>query len=881
MHYLDVLSSRLKLVNRLIKVNWSPSAMESDLIVSLVDSHGLDVERTGRKAFHIAEMSSAGFAVPRAFCITTAAYRRQVKETAIGQRLSTLIRNHGTTVEELGESARALFLSAPFVSEVERGIRASYRSLGHEAYVAVRSSATAEDLPNASFAGQQDSFLGVRGEPALLDAVRGCWASLWTARAIHYRRRQHVPDSSIAMAVVVQEMIWPDAAGVMFTANPVNGSHQEVTITASYGLGAVVVSGLVTPDTYVVAKGPMAVTAVTIGKKAQKSVRQGQGTALVPVAAADQNRSCLSDAMVLEVARVGLAAERHYGRPQDVEWAVANDCVHLLQTRPVTILNPATPARNLPSHAEGVYGWIYLGRLPRIARGAFVRMARDHFPHPLRPFDIHNTLVPALAGARRVAQDLGIHLPVEVVRPHVSGLVLFNPPVPALLRTAFRLPAAWRVLKAWSRYGPLREWQEVDEPYLRSLLPSAAVDKMSATELVASIHQLHGIITELMYRRFRKYMAAGAAANRRLDTLLRGAFGKDADDVKRRLMLNVGHVTAASNRAMGALARSAASDVAVLEILASRPYGAKYAGIVADPRCRQFAQRLDDFLAQYGSRTAMTMEPQPSYPAWRDEPDQVLSLIGTMLKQPESLGTCPLEEERSYRAAQLEVSRRLRDTPSRRADCDRALETARGFVVAREASLYFFEEVVGLVRIRADRLARHLVAEGRLRTPRLIYYLAPNELEAAISGARACDIDEMARDRRMVWERMREACSTTSAPEGGDRSSLRGTSVSGGVAIGTARIVREAQDFEKLLPGDILVCPSTTPAWTPLFAVAAAVVADAGGVLSHAAIVAREYRIPAVMACSDATQTIEDGEQIEVNGTTGVVRRIGAPGHSG
>jgi rifampicin phosphotransferase len=848
--------------------------MVSDLIVSLVDSRGLDSERTGRKAFNIAEMSTAGFAVPRAFCITTAAYRRQVKNTPIERQLDTLTGDRALTVEHLSESLHALFLSVPLLSEVEGGIRAAYRSLGRDAQVAVRSSATAEDLPNASFAGQQESFLGVQGEHGLLDAVRRCWASLWTARAIHYRRRQHIPDSSVAMAVVVQEMIWPDAAGVMFTANPVTGSNQEVTITATYGLGDVVVSGLVTPDTYVVATRTMAITRMNIGTKQNKVVQQEKGTRLVPVVAADQNRPCLSDAMVLEVARVGLAVERHFGRPQDIEWAVADDRVHLLQTRPVTTLDHATSAHELPGCAEAVYGWIYLGRLPRVARGSFLRMARDHFPQPLRPFDIHNTLVPALAGARRVAQDLGIHLPVEVVRLHASGLVLFNPPVPAILRTAFRLPAGWRVLQVWARYEPLREWQEVDEPYLRTLLPSAAVDTMSSTELVAAIRQLHGIITELMYRRFRKYMAAGAAANRRLNTLLRSAFGKDADDVKRRLMLNVGHVTAASNRAMVALAKSAAANVTVREILATHPYGARHAGIVADPRCQHFAERLEDFLAQYGFRTAVTMEPQPSYPAWRDEPDQVLSLIGTMVKKPDLLATDPLEEERTCKEARLEMNRGLQGTPSRQAEFDRALDTARGFVVAREASLYFLEEVVGLVRIRADLLAGHLVADGRLSAPRLIYYLAPDELEGVLSGQLESNIDEMARHRRMVWKRMRDMSSRTSVPESRNRSSLRGTPVSSGVAIGTARIIRGAHDFEKLMPGDILVCPSTTPAWTPLFTVAAAVVADVGGVLSHAAIVAREQRIPAVMACSDATQTIEDGEQIEVNGTTGFVRRL-------
>jgi pyruvate,water dikinase len=236
-------------------------------------------------------------------------------------------------------------------------------------------------------------------------------------------------------------------------------------------------------------------------------------------------------------------------------------------------------------------------------------------------------------------------------------------------------------------------------------------------------------------------------------------------------------------------------------------------------------------------------------------------------------------EELAYREARAEMDRRLRGNPRQLAAFSRAVDLARGFVFAREGSLYFLEEVVGKMRSSADRLAGWLVAHSRLNVARDIYYLSLEEVEAAVRGSNGHEINTIAERRRIAWEGMREAWDERQPVErrGKERrgkDSIRGTAVSHGVAVGAVRIVLGATDFPKLTAGDILVCPSTTPAWTPLFTIAGAVVADVGGVLSHAAIVAREYGIPAVMGCSDATRTLVDGEQVEVNGTTGTVRRL-------
>ncbi len=646
-----------------------------------------DLLLVGGKGANLGEMSKAGFPVPRGFCITTSAYRRQIEETIIGRNLPGLLAGPRET---LSEALGPLFLNTSILPEIETEIRDAYRRIGEGARVAVRSSATAEDLPEASFAGQQETFLGISGVEALLLAVRRCWASLWSSRAIHYREKQGINHASVGLAVVVQEMVAADVAGVMFTVNPVTGAADEAVITASYGLGEAVVSGLVIPDTYVVSKQRLTISKRESGRKESKVVQEGQGTVVIPMPAAEQeNKLCLPDATVAEIARAGLNVERHYGEPQDIEWALAGGQLYVLQARPVTALPKGSQQPPLPGLEDDVHGWIYVGRMPSFIRRRLLPSIPDHFPRPLRPFDISCNTAAALDGARRVAAELGIKLPADVVRPHESGLVLFSPPLPSVFRILLRLPFMWRGLKEWTRYDPGREWREVDELALRPMLPAAPSSETTMEQSLAGIDRLRGVITELMYRRFRKYMAAGAAAHRRLTVLLRRLYGDEAARVKQQLMLSLDHKTALSNRAMKDLARSAASTPAVREILTSRPFGAMHAAILADPRCGAFAGQLARFLGEFGDRTALTMEPQPSYPAWADEPDQVLGLIATTIRYPDSLVDHTARDEETYRRARAEIAARLARKPRLAAKFEWAVDTARSFVVAREASLYF------------------------------------------------------------------------------------------------------------------------------------------------------------------------------------------------
>ena len=291
-------------------------------ILSLSDPDAT-LENVGGKGMSLARMLHAGLPVPDGFHVTTQAYRRFVAENGIQARIRQELEGADpadpATLEAASERIRAAFAAGTTPPEIVAAVVAAYEALQNTP-VAVRSSATAEDLPGASFAGQQETYLNIRGSDAVLDAVKKCWASLWTARAIAYRLKNNIEQDSVALAVVVQELVLADAAGIMFTANPLNGKRDELAINAAWGLGEAIVSGAVTPDTITVSKATGRVLAQETAEKALMTVRTEQGTREVPVPASQRKKAVLSKAQTAELARLGAAIERLYEMPMDAEW---------------------------------------------------------------------------------------------------------------------------------------------------------------------------------------------------------------------------------------------------------------------------------------------------------------------------------------------------------------------------------------------------------------------------------------------------------------------------------------------------------------------------------------------------------------------------------
>ena len=337
-----------------------------------------NIPTAGGKGANLGEMTTAGFPVPPGFILTTEAYDAFVQAHGLQQQIIDLASKVSAGDPQSGEAASAAikkrFLAAEMPQDIQADLLAAYADLmpGEETAVAVRSSATAEDLPTASFAGQQDTYLNIQDERALLEAVKNCWASLWTARAIAYRLHQGIDPAAVSLAVIVQQLIPADAAGILFTANPVDGERKQIVINAAWGLGEAIVGGQVTPDTVIVDKSNWHIVSRETTAKTIMTVRTDNGTEAQPVPQAQQNQAVIDDAKAIELAQVGTQIEAHFGMPMDIEWAVGGAQIAILQARPITSLPPA-PLQDVR--------W----EPPRPGTVWMRRQIVEHMPEPLSP----------------------------------------------------------------------------------------------------------------------------------------------------------------------------------------------------------------------------------------------------------------------------------------------------------------------------------------------------------------------------------------------------------------------------------------------------------------------------------------------------------------
>jgi pyruvate,water dikinase len=840
-------------------MNRSPqsSLAEAELVAPLERVSRTDVQSAGGKGANLGELVHAGFSVPAGFVVTTAAYDRFVTHNCLSETILRVLREQ----PDSGATIRAAFEGAPIPPEVERSILAAYQQLG-QGPVAVRSSATAEDLPEAAFAGQQDTYLNIVGPQALLDAVRRCWTSLWTDRAIAYRERQRVDQRTVKLAVVVQRMVGAEAAGVIFSANPVTGARDEVVVDASPGLGEAVVSGLVTPDHFVLRKRRWR-WSIAERRAGRREViiraRSGGGTEHVEGTAATATHTpVLPDWALHRLARLSSAIQRHFGAPQDVEWAWADGKPFILQARPITALPEPPPHAN---------------RVQRMLASNFGEMLQ------IRPYPLDMaTWLPALAGAvEPLFGVLGLDWSLDRMFEAEDAVVV-------RLRATLPRPT-WRILLApiqlvslLVRYNPLR-WQS--DPLLAEAqarvrdLESRELRALSWEELLTTVHVAREIPFLTAGELRRRYFPRAAFALARLRLLL-GFLGHASQ--LGSLLSGAANKTVEANHALEQLAQKIRSDPNLANTFSTHTPETLWSALEAQPAGCAFLVELQAFFARYGHRE--TMISTALQPTWKDAPEVVLGMIKSFAAHPAQLQT----GKPAWQVARDELLQHslLRFAPLRSAFLE-SLAEARALLQIREDTHFYATLPLPLFRRTLLECGRRLVSAGVLDTAEDVFHLKLDELER-IAGQLPPRSDLAAELRASMLRRKKararlEATPLVdprlfpkSAPKGDEL--LRGMSGSPGVAEGPARIVRDGSEFDKLVPGDVLVAPYTNPSWTPLFQRAIAVVVDSGSAASHAAIVAREYGIPAVMSTVTGTRTLSDGERIRVDGSQGAVFRV-------
>jgi phosphohistidine swiveling domain-containing protein len=875
-------------------------------VVDLADVDSTMINAVGGKALNLGIMSSADLPVPGGFCVTTDAYGLVVQE-----RLDDLMDKLAGATDPAGvaaaaEEARQRVLALEPPAALRTAISDYYTALGHEEAVAVRSSATAEDLAHASFAGQQDTYLNVVGSAALLDAVRRCWASLWTDRAVSYRNANGIDHRGAALAVVVQRMIDAAVAGVMFTANPVTGNRNETVIDASPGLGEAVVSGAVNPDHFIVSSTDRRIVARRLGDKRVMITSLPGGGTERHESADRSSEACLDDERLLQLVDLGQQVERHYGAPQDTEWALdAAGRFWLTQARPITTLYPIPRM-----HQPGLRVLMCLSLAQGLTR-------------PITPMGI--------AAIRLIGASVATAIKMPPAQPfagppamHAPGQRLFVDMTPVLRHRLGRraVIAIFGVMEARASavlktLAERREFSIIDSRdhtvprHIAGALVRNRVPVRAALGLANPEWAYRGIAATERQLRRTLTLPANATAPQHLDFVeqrLGGVFflmprtaayaigGLLMLGASRRLLRDVAqpgelqevlrglphNITTEMDLTLWELAeqirddeesRGAFTELAVPDLLQ------RY----RDRALPAVAQRgLQAFLRRYGHRAVAEID--IGMPRWSDDPSHLLGVIGNYLRLEES----DLDPISQFQAGQAKAESAISSLTSRAAERSRlraklaswTLHRVRQLLGLREAPKFLLIVALSTMREHLKAVGRELAATQTITQVDDVFFLDLGEVRRGLAGE---DLRTLVAERREAYQQElkrrhipRLLLSDGTEPEAvaveAPRAdgALTGSPASTGTVTGRARVVLDPVGAH-LEPGEILVAPSTDPGWTPLFLTAGGLVMEMGGSNSHGAVVAREYGIPAVVGVPEATHKIETGQLITVDGAAGLV----------
>jgi phosphohistidine swiveling domain-containing protein len=750
----------------------------SDFVLPFSVIHRDMLALVGGKGANLGEMTSTRLPVPPGFCITTAAYELVAAEAGLDTVLDAHAAKQAGNVEELAQTARACMLKASMPASITDTIAEAYRVLGagEPIPVAVRSSATAEDLPFASFAGQQDTYLNVVGVQAVLDAVRRCWASLWTDRAVSYRESLGLDQRSVQLAVVVQRMVESAVAGVLFTANPLTGKRRQAVIDANPGLGEAVVSGATNPDHFVVNTASGEIVERRLGdKKVVISGTTGGGT--VRMEGGDRSsESCLSDEQIRNLAQQGARVEAHYGVPQDIEWAIV---------------------RVLLSFAEKTRVPLYLLQTLIKPKASVARVER----------------------MRKQLQELG---------------------------TTFT--------------------------------GSSADDRLNTIEqfFAGKFGSVMGSIAPPLIGGLGSY----ALASRLLKDL---ATPDEMQIVLRALPHNP---TTEMDLELWALAQRIQADPQAAQRLYETPPEQLARECREGTLPTTLQQGLKEFLHVYGHRGVAEIDLGLS--RWSEDPTYVLGVLANYLQLKNPDLAPGVQFQRGAQEAEsmvAELTRRARHKGWLRGQLVRFfLKRVRTLAGLREMPKFCLVLILAQMRETLWSVGKELAEAGQLEEVEDIFFITLQEAHTALAGEgmrqvvseRRAGYDFELRRRQIPRVLLSDGTEPTAATSSGDAAAgvsegtLLGSPASPGTVTAKARVILDPTGA-KLEPGEILVAPSTDPGWTPLFLTAGGLVMEMGGMMSHGAVVAREYGIPAVVGVAGATERITTGQQITVDGAAGKI----------
>ncbi|WP_174613700.1 phosphoenolpyruvate synthase [Virgibacillus ihumii] len=860
---------------------------------SVLDFHGIDNTgqmMIGGKGFNLGELSKIhGIRVPEGFCVTTAAFQKALEHNetfhALLDQLTILNAEDRDQISEIGRRIRQTITEVEIPSDIACAVAHALSQFSENQAYAVRSSATAEDLPHASFAGQQDTYLNIIGKEAILQHIRKCWASLFTNRAVIYRMQNGFDHSQVYLSVIVQQMVFPQASGVLFTADPITSNRKLLSIDASFGLGEALVSGLVSADNYKVREGSIVEKTISTKKLAIYGRKEG-GTETLQIAPDQQKMQALTDQQILQLARIGRQIEAHFGCPQDIEWCLVDDTFYIVQSRPITTLYPIPEVNDQENHV-----YISVGHQ---------QMMTD----PMKPLGLSFYLLMTPAPMHKAGGRLFVDVTHQLASPNsremfLNGMGQHDPLIKDALITIVE------------REGFIKSVQEdtkAASPSSSNLDPLAQFD--NDPTIVSNLIKRSQVLIEQLKQNIQTKSGSALFDFIREDIQQLMKFLSDPQglsvimaviNASRWINENMNEWLGEKNAA-DTLSQSVPNNVTsemglelmdVADVIRPYPEVIDYLQYVKADNFLDEIHKFDGgqeardaiyaFLQKYGMRC--TGEIDITRTRWSEKPSMLVPMIlGNIRNFEPHAGSLQFKHGRQEAMdKEQELINRLKPLPDgeqKAIETKRRIDLIRNFSCYREYPKYTWMKHYFVYKQALLKEAELLVKANVIQKKEDIYYLTFEEFHEAVTTNKLdYEIISKRKNGYRLYEKLNPPRVITSDGEiiAGEykredlpENAIAGLAVSSGVIEGRARVILNMEDAD-LEDGDILVTSFTDPSWTPLFVSIKGLITEVGGLMTHGAVIAREYGLPAVVGVENATKMLRDGQRIRMNGTEGYI----------
>ncbi|PFR08449.1 phosphoenolpyruvate synthase [Bacillus anthracis] len=864
----------------------------SSFVLDFQEIEKTQLSLVGGKGLNLGELSKIqGIQVPEGFCVTTVGYEKAVEQNeelqTLLQQLTKLKKEERAQIGKMSKKIREVIMAVQIPTDVAEAVAHYLSRFGKEHAYAVRSSATAEDLPYASFAGQQDTYLNIIGEEAILQHVRKCWASLFTERAVIYRMQNGFEHNQVSICVVVQKMVFPEASGILFTADPVTSNRKVLSIDASFGLGEALVSGLVSADNYKVKEGEITETMIATKKIAIYAVKEG-GTETKQIDPAQQQLQTLSEQQILQLVSIGRQIEAYFGCPQDIEWCLAHNTFYIVQSRPITTLYP------IPEENDG-------GNHVYISVGHQQMMTDAMKPLGLS-FFLLTTNAPMRKAGGRLFVDATQQLASPASRDYlINTLGKSDPLVRDALTTIIErdnfitlLPDDEKGKSVGKSVPPANSQPEIEndpaivtnltqnseasiEELKRNMQTKSGVDVLDF--ILEDIQQLKKV---LFNPQSIAVIMAGMNASTWINEKMEQWLGeKNAADTLSQSVQN--NITSEMGLALMDVADVIRPYQEVITYLQHVEDDSFLNELVQFKGGEEARDAILTFLNKYGMRCSGEIDITKT--RWSEKPTTIIPMILNNIRDFE-YGASKRKFEEGLQEAlkkEEELLNRLQQLPDGKQKVEetkRMIRNIRNFIGYREYPKYGMINRYFIYKQALLKEAEQLVQSGVIHEVDDIYYLTFEELHEVVRTNKLdYELIHKQKNDYKLYEKLTPPRVMTSdgeiitgkyKRENLPADAIAGLPVSSGVVEGRARVILNMEEAN-LEEGDILVTAFTDPGWTPLFVSIKGLVTEVGGLMTHGAVIAREYGLPAVVGVENATKRIKDGQRIRVHGTEGYI----------